>query len=268
MISARDKSTLADIERQLGYAEKSGGISPSSYRSIDRTLKTLEKKKMDTRRARAILRKLTVGGMTKSPIPASAPRKSAAPSPRGTGTFPQPKGGEVKIAAPSGPVTWEYERSENRRKPSRTPPPCAVLEFKSPIDLSKAYAILYPGQIRGGSVVDFKVHGGFLLKETTEARAPFDSYVMQGARFLHKGVVQYGFDLVSECGIMMRFGHLLELPPKFQALAERMRPAVENDSRTTDVRHFSVEVTAGELLAMKVGVPGQPGMDWGIYPAL
>ena len=114
------------------------------------------------------------------------------------------------------------------------------MEFKSPIDLSKAYAILYPGQIRGKSIADYKAHGGFLLKESTEVHVPFDGYVMQGARFLQNGTIQYGFEIVSECGIMMRFGHLYKLPAKFQELAEKMRPAVEMDSRTTDLRPYAV----------------------------
>ena len=234
--------TLADIERQLMTAGKSGSISPSSYNSIDSQLSSLEKKKVDTKKARSLLAKLKAGVQSASPLSDSG----------------------SSVAKQSGPVTWEYYLDTDTWKPSRTPPSCGKLEFKSPVDLSKAMAILYPGQIRGKSIADFKAHGGFLLKESTEVRVPFDGYVMQGARFLQNGIIQYGFEIVSECGIMMRFGHLYKLPPKFQELAEKMRPAVEMDSRTTDLRPYAVRVSKGELLATEVGIPGNAGMDWGL----
>lgn len=47
VISTRDGRTLADIERQLTNAQRSGGIRPYAYRSIESKLKTLEKKKVE-----------------------------------------------------------------------------------------------------------------------------------------------------------------------------------------------------------------------------
>ncbi len=253
-----DTQALANLERELGFAQKSGAISPSTYKSIDTKLKRFEAKKMNTKIARALLAKLKVGG--------EQPPKTT-PNTSGDTTPPQSSplkmgGGNFRTTA--GLVTWEYYPDEDIWRSSRTPPPCPKMEFKSPIDLSKAYAILYPGQIRGKSIADYKAHGGFLLKESTEVHVPFDGYVMQGARFLQNGTIQYGFEIVSECGIMMRFGHLYKLPAKFQELAEKMRPAVEMDSRTTDLRPYAVLVSKGELLATEVGIPGQPGMDWGL----
>ncbi len=62
-ISSRDKSVLADIERQLGFAQKSGGISPANYKDFDKELKALEAKHADTKKARGMMVKLSVGGM-------------------------------------------------------------------------------------------------------------------------------------------------------------------------------------------------------------
>lgn len=66
-----DQATLADIERQLTMAIKTGGISPYNYRSFDTKLKTLERRKVDTTKARALMARLEVGGQQ---------RTSAAPS--------------------------------------------------------------------------------------------------------------------------------------------------------------------------------------------
>ena len=177
-----------------------------------------------------------------------------------TSILPKDGGGNFRTTA--GLVTWEYYPDEDIWRSSRTPPPCPKMEFKSPIDLSKAYAILYPGQIRGKSIADYKAHGGFLLKESTEVHVPFDGYVMQGARFLQNGTIQYGFEIVSECGIMMRFGHLYKLPAKFQELAEKMRPAVEMDSRTTDLRPYAVPSAKESSSRPKSVFPANLA-DWG-----
>ncbi|MBI2476271.1 MAG: peptidoglycan DD-metalloendopeptidase family protein [Candidatus Taylorbacteria bacterium] len=61
-----DTRVLADIERELGLAEKTGGISPTAYGALDIKLKALESKGVNAKKARAMLAKLKVGGK-KSP---------------------------------------------------------------------------------------------------------------------------------------------------------------------------------------------------------
>lgn len=318
-ISSRDKSVLADIERQLGFARKSGGISPITYKDFDKKLKALEAKKIDTKKARGMMAKLSVGGQTgktvspKASVKASASARTLADVEQElfrmssySGISPQvyaeldiklkafeanggdtknarallkkikvggqeappvkrdPKAEAEKARVASEPVVWVYHHDQNKWVPSRTPPKCPELVFDSPVDLTKVYAILYPGQMRGNSIKDYKAHGGFLLKTPeTEVRMPFDGYVYQGARYLQKGVLQYGFDVISECGVMQRFGHLYELSPKFQKLVELLPEAKEMDSRTTVLRPF-VQVKKGELIATKIGVPENAGVDWGV----
>ncbi len=323
-VSSQDKSTLADIERELGFAQKSGGMSPANYRSIDAKLKALEKKGIATKKARAILAKLQVGGMKSSAVKTpDASRTGGENISIGTlagvekelqrmlsfsGISPEvyrefeaklkafeakgintknarallkklPVGGKEPSSQKKGdtgqladakrvasePVVWVYRHDQNKWVPSRTPPKCPPLIFDSPVDLSKAYAILYPGQTRGNSIKDYKAHGGiqFPSGNDIEVRMPFDGYIYQGTRFLQKGALQYGFDAISECGIMQRFGHLFELSPKFQKLVELLPEPKEMDSRTTVLRPF-VFVKKGELIATKIGVPGNIGMDWGV----
>ncbi|MDO8482949.1 MAG: M23 family metallopeptidase [bacterium] len=254
VISARDKSTLADIERQLGFAQKTGGISPTNYKDIDTKLKTLESKKVDTKKARTLLKKLSVGGQEKS--------KTTPPS-----SSPLNKGGgdtTTKKTVTSGPVRWDYRYG--KWEPSRTPPACGTVVLESPADISKANSILYPGQVRGSSIKDYKAHGGIHFKPgDIEVRVPLDGYVFSGVRFYYQGHIQYGIDIMSECGIMQRFGHLYELTPKFQAIAETFRKPVEGDSRGTFLE-TPIPVKKGEIIATKIGWPGGPnGFDWGVY---
>lgn len=172
------------------------------------------------------------------------------------------------------------------RDPNILPPPIAKkisqqsttcpdpFVFKMPIDLSLATSILYPGQIRGG---DYKAHGGFRFdgKRPSEitVTAPYDAMVIAGARYPVNGEIQYTFDFEHPCGIRYRFGHLLTLSPKFQAIAEKFPLPEGLDSRTTQVNP-SIEVKQGEVVATGVGLTkGGPEdfggyntfLDWGVY---
>ena len=321
--SVKDKQMLGDIERQLTMAIQSGGMSPYNYRSLDSKLKSLERKKVDTKKARELMKKVSVGGTptnlqkdlngqarTASPAANSqsdtdilrsleqglqTALKSGGISPQEHkkigeqlkaleskkvntvnaramyvklsvgGTEPSKPASVTNNFENAGAVWWRFEHDKNKWVPQGTPPSsCPPLVFASPIDVSKARAVLYPGQQRGLSIQDYKAHGGFLLSSgDIEVRMPYDGYVMQGARFLQEGHIQYALDMISECGILQRFGHLYELTPKFQAIVEKFPEPKENDSRTTPVRPM-IKVMKGELIATKVGVPSNPGMDWGV----
>lgn len=146
--------------------------------------------------------------------------------------------------------------------------------FPLPVDINKVTSILYPGQVRGG---DYKAHGGFRfdksLPNEITVTAPYDAQVIAGARYPINGEIQYTFDFAHPCGIRYRFGHLLTLAPKFQAIAEKFPLPEGLDSRTTQVNP-PVEVREGEVIATAVGLTkGGPGalggvntfVDWGVY---
>lgn len=311
---------LADIERQLGFAQKSGGISPTNYKDIDKKLKALEVKKIDTKKARALLAKLSVGGQGSKTAPSKAKTGSGTQTLADVeqelfrmssyaGISPQiyaeleaklkvfeakgantknarallkklKVGGQEKKSQPplnlplgtggdggktkGGLVRWDYRYG--KWEPSRTPPSCGPMVLESPADMSKADSILYPGQVRGSSIKDYKAHGGIHFKPgDIEVRVPLDGYVFSGVRFYYQGHIQYGIDIMTECGIMQRFGHLYELSPKFQTIAETFRKPVEGDSRGTFLEP-PIPVKKGEVIATKIGWPGGPnGFDWGVY---
>lgn len=146
--------------------------------------------------------------------------------------------------------------------------------FKMPVDMNKVTSILYPGQIRGNS---FKAHGGFRFDgsrpEQIIVRAPYGARVIAGARYPVNGEIQYTFDFEHPCGVRYRFGHLLTLTPKFQAIADKFPLPSTLDSRTTQVSP-PIEVKQGEIIATAVGLTkGGPAMygalntfvDWGVY---
>ncbi|MBI5224606.1 hypothetical protein HY989_01935 [Candidatus Micrarchaeota archaeon] len=158
-------------------------------------------------------------------------------------------------------VIWQYT---TEWKPNISPPACPQkIVSQAPMDLRLATSILYPGQIRGGN---YKPHGGARFDNSNNyinVYAPLDGSLVRGSRYLENGQIQYLLDIINPCGIMHRFDHLLELSPKFAKAAEKFRPAIEGDSRTTEIE--PVDVKAGELIATKIGMNGNVGMDWGVY---
>jgi hypothetical protein len=161
-------------------------------------------------------------------------------------------------------VSWSFDGAA--WKASGTAPECtAPLTLKTPVDLTMATAILYPGQTRG----QYKPHGGFrfdgLSNNNVTVTAPYDAIVTQGARYIESGEVQYLFDFVNECGIAYRFDHLLILSPKFQSLADTLPEAKVDDSRTTKFEPTSV--AAGEIIATAIGFTKNKnvGVDFGVY---
>ena len=147
-------------------------------------------------------------------------------------------------------------------------PPCPnPLVLQTPVDLSKATSVLYPGQMRGGN---FKAHGGFRFDNSTndeiEVKAPMDAYVTDATRYIEMGEVQYMLDFQSDCGIRFRFDHLLTLAPKFAQIAEGLPEPKENDSKTTHINE-NVKVTEGEVIATAVGFQktNNVSVDFGVY---
>lgn len=163
-----------------------------------------------------------------------------------------------------------WEATEDRSwKANGTAPACPdPLQFESPTDVSKATSILYPGQYRGG---EYKPHGGFRFDESVNneitVKMPMDAFLYRGSRYLVNGEIQYVFDFINNCGIMHRFGHLLELSSRLTELADQLPEPKEGDSR--DTRFSSSPLfTAGEVIATSVGVT-KGGVnnffDWGVY---
>ncbi len=257
---SQDQPGLNELKSQLRIGLRTGGITPELYTEINERLSSLERRGYDhnqIQELREMLSQLQVGGpgITENPpAPETAPNENQPSQP----VQQQPQ-----------MVTWDYDQSQNIWKARGTPPPCPELIFESPIDVTKATSILYPGQLRGRTINDYKAHGGFRYDDPSvtalKVTLPFDGYVWRGSRFLVNGEIQYLFDVVHECGIMHRFGHLTDLSPEFQALAEKMTAPKEGDSRTTDLSPY-VHVKKGDFLATQIKTEkNNIGVDWGVY---
>ncbi len=163
-------------------------------------------------------------------------------------------------------ASWAFDGSA--WKAAATPPTCPdPLLSQSPVDISQATAILYPGQTRN----QYKPHGGFLFGNNTDndvdVSLAMDATAVDGVRYLENGTEQYLFDFINDCGIMLRYDHLLTLSDAFQQLADGLPEAKANQSQTTN---FSTPkpFKAGDSIASAVGFPDPAlnvSMDFGVY---
>lgn len=144
------------------------------------------------------------------------------------------------------------------------PQACATPLLQPPVDTANVTSILYPGQTRGG---DYKAHGGFRFDGNGQSSqvnvvAAISGTVVRGERDNTNGVVQYGFEIINSCGVMIRLGHLLELSPQFAAIANSLPPASASSEFHPVSGHT---VTAGAPIATAIGLPGNVFMDFGVY---
>lgn len=177
-----------------------------------------------------------------------------------------PQAEQVEEEVPSKLI---WQQTENGWQSTETPPACpAQPMMKSPADMSKVTAMLYPGQTRGGN---YKPHGGFRFDTTkdnaTTVKAPMSGFIVKGTRYLAEGEgeVQYGFDIMNNCGVMYRVGHLRELPDHLQKIADTF-PEASGSSMNQNVNP-PVYVKQGEVLATKVGIikTSNTFFDFGVY---
>lgn len=153
------------------------------------------------------------------------------------------------------------------------PPPCTEpIVFQTPTDITKVTSILYPGQPRGNA---WKPHGGFRFSDQTPNNAvnvtvPYDAQIIQGTRAFRNGENQYGFVFLDPCGINYSLGHLLELTPKFLAIANKLLLVEDVNGVPPAVQNYAVDppvpVTTGEVMATKVGyaIPHNVFFDFGV----
>lgn len=167
----------------------------------------------------------------------------------------------------AAPLRWEYDGTA-WHIPGRegNEPDCNVItSLPAPSDLSKATAVLYPGQVRGG---DYKPHGGFRFDgaATTDVQlvAPIDGAMVRASRYLEEGDVQHLIEIVNPCGYMVRFDHILTPSPAMQAVFDALPAPQPDDSRTTNIDP-PVEVAVGDVLADAVGHEGNVSYDFGVY---
>lgn len=156
-------------------------------------------------------------------------------------------------------VEWKLDKGQIWVA-SGTPPECPTAPILTmPTDINSVVSILNPGQVRGDA---YKSSGGFRFSDTTPdnqalVTVPLDAEIIRGSRQLRDGgEYQYSFELLNSCGIWYSLGHLLELSPKFQAIANGL-PLVDFTQGFQSVQFSDVTppvvVKTGEVVATRVG---------------
>lgn len=188
---------------------------------------------------------------------------AGATTPAPIGTIPPI---ETATATADKAPQWSWTGSEWANLGGPAPACPEPMSMLPPVDLSLATSTLYPGQVRG----DYKAHGGFrfdgLAPEDVQVTAPMDGHLVRIAHYLATGEVQYTLDMINDCGIMIRFGHVLDVPPEIKALFKDFPPPVELDSRSTYLPEpFAID--AGQVLGLSVGVKANANtfFDFGVY---
>ncbi len=174
---------------------------------------------------------------------------------------------QTTTAQTESPKELIWQQTESGWQPTQTPPACPSQPMlKMPADITKVTGILYPGQTRG----TYKPHGGFRFDTTsdnaTTVKAPIDGFIVKGTQYMAEGEVQYGFDVMNNCGVMFRVGHLRELPENLQKLTTTWPAPMEGDSRNQRVEP-AVYVKQGDVMGTKVGIIKDKNtfFDLGIY---
>lgn len=166
-----------------------------------------------------------------------------------------------------GWITLPYDT-----KPPACPQPL-TLNLPTP-DFAKATSIAYPGQSRTGSFEglggNYKAHGGIRFQDNPdnniEVVMPFNGSVVSASKDMVEGEYQYGFRIVNACGIMISLGHLHDLTPPFQAIADTLPERAPGDSRATKIEP-AVPFKTGDKIATAVGLLNSKnvGFDYGVY---
>ena len=174
--------------------------------------------------------------------------------------------GTKKIIDTASPAKWSHDGKV--WKANGTPLACPdPLTIATPVDISLATAILYPGQTRG---TDYKPHGGFIFNGSINSditvKVPIDAQLDKGSRYIEQGETQYYFVFIAPCGLMYKFDHLLTLSSQFQAYADKLPEAKPDDSRTTKFAP-AIYVKKDDVVAPAVGFKNTKNVsvDFGVY---
>lgn len=206
-------------------------------------------------------------GIRKSPFPTPSPSASQTPSPSPSPTPTQatPNQNPQNQNSQGDPITWNWMNSQGKWVASATPPECTlpIIPTGALLDFTKPVSILQPGQIRGGS---YKPHGGLRWSvygtyiEGTKITVPFDGTVVQAWQYIEMGTYQFGVNIQSPCGFMVRMDHLLVPSAQFSEILKTIPPAAKDDSRETSLSP-PIQVKTGDAIAKGVGMPPPAGPD-------
>ena len=161
-------------------------------------------------------------------------------------------------AGTSAAATWRWADEGSKWVSSGSVPACTfpTIADGSFANFGTAISKDQPGQLRGGS---YKPHGTIRWSNQVyvpgiDIRAPFDGVIVAAWHYLVEGQYQFGVNFVSPCGFMIRIGHLNSAGPKVASILSKLSPAMENDSRESNLQS-PVALVKGDVIATAVGIP-------------
>ena len=169
---------------------------------------------------------------------------------------------------------WHWAVPGNKWVSGKPAPECILPAFalKDFVDLSEVQWLIPPGLYRSN---DYKPHGAIRwsgipepYKSGVVVRLPFDATIINiFTNFTEEGVFQFGVNAVSDCGIMIRVGHLYEPGPDIKELLEFVGGL---DKATNNEVYVNAKMPKGTIIALNVGQPfgtaqgTGAGMDFGL----
>lgn len=153
---------------------------------------------------------------------------------------------------------WHWDAGKHKWANTSVTPKCTLPAFalKDFVDLSEVQYLIPPGLYRSN---DYKPHGALRWSTIPEpyksgivVRLPFDATIINVFSNADEGAFQFGINAVSDCGIMIRIGHLYEPGPDLKKLLE----FVDGWQKTTKGEiYVNAKMKKGTVIALNVGQP-------------
>jgi hypothetical protein len=177
-------------------------------------------------------------------------------TPTSTATSSTQLGLEMKIG--QNLKGWYWDGRLNKWVSPDQAPECEfpVIPDKSFVDFSKVQWLIAPGRLRNNN---YKPHGALRWSTYPEpyvsgitVKLPFDATVIGAWSGQDDGDYQFGINAVSDCGIMIRIGHLFEPGPEMKKILDFIKPW----EQTHQGEVFTiVRLKKGTIIATNVGQP-------------
>ena len=153
---------------------------------------------------------------------------------------------------------WHWDMKLNRWVSPARVPECTfpIIPDKSFVDFSKVKWLIAPGRYRNNN---YKPHAALRWSEYPEpfvsgviVKLPFDATVIGAWSGQDDGDYQFGINAVSDCGIMIRIGHLFEPGPEMKKILDFIKPWEQTHKGEV---YTIVRLKKGTIIATNVGQP-------------
>ncbi len=169
---------------------------------------------------------------------------------------------------------WDFDGDTKWHAVSDAPEcPSQVLAI-SPVDVSKATSVLWPGQYRS---TNYKPHGAFRFDNNKTGditvSLPFDAHLVGATKYQQTGNsgvsdTQYLLTFENSCGYAVMFDHLYEIAPELTEVADKGATTGESNTEGRFLSKAEKKLyKAGTVIATKTGFvkDGNIMFDFGVY---